>query len=469
MELPLDTLFESPSVRQLGRHLQKAGTRRGALTVQQRPTRIPLSYAQRRLWFIDRLGAGSPEYNISEALHVKGELDRQALTEAIHTIVERHESLRTHFREQDGEPEQIIESAPALDVSLEDLRQSQPEQRQQQIQALLRQQRQQPFDLAHGPLLRIQLLQLAPQEYILVRTMHHIVSDGWSQGVFNRELTTLYESYRKGCKPALPALPVQYADFAIWQRSWLQGQSLEQGLHYWKQQLAGIPDRLELPTDRPRPALQTFAAEICRAYLAPPQVARLKQLSRRHQATLYMTLLASFGVLLARYSGQDDIVVGSPIANRQEANLEQMIGFFVNPLVLRMRIKPAMSFADLLAQVRRTALDSYEHQDVPFERLVEEISPQRSLNSSPIFQVVFTMQDLQDPPQMKDLQVERLRPGQLQARFDLLVHTREREGGVDIVWLYNRDLFDRWRIEQMARHYVRILDASTDTRKSPRA
>jgi non-ribosomal peptide synthetase component F len=206
--------------------------------------------------------------------------------------------------------------------------------------------------------------------------------------------------------------------------------------------------------------LQTFAAEICRAYLAPPQVARLKQLSRRHQATLYMTLLASFGVLLARYSGQDDIVVGSPIANRQEANLEQMIGFFVNPLVLRMRIKPAMSFADLLAQVRRTALDSYEHQDVPFERLVEEISPQRSLNSSPIFQVVFTMQDLQDPPQMKDLQVERLRPDQLQVHVDLEVHIREREGGIQIVWLYNRDLFDRWRIEQMARHYARILDAT---------
>ena len=251
----------------------------------------------------------------------------------------------------------------------------------------------QPFDLGRGPVLRMRLLKLGEQEHVLLRTMHHIVSDGWSQGVFNRELTILYEAYREGRENPLKALAVQYADFAMWQRSWLEGGALDEGLKYWKEQLAGIPERLELPTDRARPAVQTFGAEVwqggCRAEL----VAGLKRVSRESQATLYMTLLAAFGVLLSRYSGQDDIVVGSPIANRQEAQLEEMIGFFVNTLVMRVRVKGEMSFRELLGEVRGTALEAYRYQDVPFERLVEELSPQRSLNTTPVFQVVFALQN----------------------------------------------------------------------------
>ena len=253
---------------------------------------------------------------------------------------------------------------------------------------------------------------------------------------------------------------MQYADFALWQRKWLEGGALERGLSYWKKQLAGIPARLELPTDRPRPALQTFGGEVCSMTLSPAQVAELKRLSQDHQSTLYMTLLAVFGMLLSRYSGQDDIVVGSPIANRQEEQLEALIGFFVNSLVMRVRPRGEMSFGELLSEVRQTALAAYEHQDVPFERLVEELSPERSLNTTPLFQVMFALQNAPlDKQQLKHLEVNPIRGGELRVRFDLEVHAFERAGEITLSWLYNRDLFDRWRMEQMSRHYVRMLDA----------
>ena len=233
-------------------------------------------------------------------------------------------------------------------------------------------------------------------------------------------------------------------------------------LGYWKKQLAGIPEQLELPTDRPRPAVRTFEAEACQQVVSAAQVAGLKRLSEEHQATLYMTLLAAFGVLLSRYSGQDDIVVGSPIANRQEVQLEEMIGFFVNTLVMRMRVKGEMSFGELMGEVRKTALEAYQHQEIPFERLVEELSPERSLNRAPVCQVVFALQNApQISQRMKGLEVEPVRGGGLRVRFDLEVHAREQGGEIRLVWLYNRDLFDRWRIEQMAGQYVRILEAVT--------
>ena len=460
VELAIRTLFESPSVGELMPRLGGTEGGRPALKRQARPERLPLSYAQQRLWFLDRLEGASTEYNVAGALRLRGELDREAVERAINTIVERHESLRTHFAEVEGEPVQVIEPELRIEVPVEDLSGLEEEQQRKQVEAALRREGAEPFDLGRGPVLRMKLLKLGEQEHVLLRTMHHIVSDGWSEGVFNRELMVLYEAYREGRENPLKPLEVQYADFAIWQRNWLDGGALNQGLVYWKEKLAGIPERLELPTDHPRPAVQTFGAEACQATLSAEQTAQLKHLSQKEQATLYMTLLAAFAVLLSRYSGQDDIVVGSPIANRQEAQLEEMIGFFVNELVMRVRVQAEMSFRQLLGEVRRTALEAYQHQDVPFERIVEELSPQRSLNTTPVFQAVFVLQNMPWQPQrLKGLELKPFAHDQLQVRFDLEVHAWEQEGQISLICVYNRDLFDRWRMEQILRHYMRVLEA----------
>ena len=460
VELAIRTLFEAPSVGQLSTRLSEGTRKRTALERQARPERMPLSYAQQRLWFLDRLGETSTEYNMPGALRLRGELNREALEKAINRIVERHESLRTHFEEKDGEPEQVIEAGLRIEVPVEDLSELEEGAQQERIAAAMRREGEEPFDLARGPMLRMKVLKLGEQDHILLRTMHHIVSDGWSEGVFNREFEILYEAYREGRESPLKPLGVQYADFAIWQRSWLDGGALDEGLKYWKEQLEGIPERLELPVDRARPVVQTFAAEECHTVLSGEMTAGLKRVSQENQATLYMTLLAAFGVLMSRYSGQEDIVVGSPIANRQEAQLEEMIGFFVNTLVMRMRVEGGMSFRELLGEVRQTALEAYQYQEVPFERLVEELSPERSLNTTPVFQVSFAVQNAPwESQRMKGLEVEPVGGGELRVRYDLEVHTWERGGQIGLYWLYNRDLFDRWRMEQMARHYERVLEA----------
>jgi amino acid adenylation domain-containing protein len=461
VELAIRTLFEFPTVGELGPRLRESVEEgRSPLAAEKRPEKLPLSHAQQRLWFINRLEGTSAEYNMTFALRLKGELDRTALQEALNAIVERHESLRTRFVEVEGEPYQVIEPDCRIELGLEDLSGGEEIGQQERVQEALRSEARMPFDLMWGPMLRVKLLRLGAEDHVLLRTMHHIVSDGWSEGVFHHELMVLYEAFVEGRENPLRPLKVQYADFALWQRRWLEGGALERGLSYWKEQLAGIPVRLELPADRPRPALQTFGGEVCGMTLSAVQVAGLKRLSQDHQSTLYMTLLAVFGMLLSRYSGQDDIVVGSPIANRQEEQLEALIGFFVNSLVMRVQPRGEMSFGELLSEVRRTALAAYEHQDVPFERLVEELSPERSLNATPLFQVVFALQNAPlDKQQLKQLEVTPVRGGELRVRFDLEVHAYERGGEIALQWWYNRDLFDRWRMEQMARHYVRMLDA----------
>ena len=406
---------------------------RSPLAAEKRPEKLPLSHAQQRLWFINRLEGTSVEYNMPLALRLKGELDRTALERALDAIVERHESLRTRFVEVEGEPFQVIEPDCRIELAVEDLSGGEESAQQERVQEALRSEARMPFDLMRGPVLRVKLLRLGAQDHVLLRTMHHIVSDGWSEGVFNHELMVLYEAFVEGRENPLRPLRVQYADFALWQRRWLEGGALERGLSYWKEQLAGIPARLELPADRPRPAMQTFGGEVCSMTLSAVQVAALKRLSQDHQSTLYMTLLAVFGMLLSRYSGQDDIVVGSPIANRQEEQLEALIGFFVNSLVMRVRPRGEMSFGELLSEVRQTALAAYEHQDVPFERLVEELSPERSLNTTPLFQVMFALQNApMDKQQLKQLEVNPVRGGELRVRFDLEVHAFERGGEITV-------------------------------------
>ena len=423
---------------------------------------MPLSYAQRRLWFLDRLQGASTEYNIPGALRLSGELDRQALEKSINTIIERHESLRTRFAEVDGQPAQVIEAELRIGLPLEDLSGLPEVEQQARMLAVFAREGATSFDLARGPLLSVTLLKLGERDHILLRTMHHIVSDGWSEEVFNRELILLYEAFREGRENPLSPLTAQYADFALWQRTWQEEEWLGEELAYWKEQLAGIPELLELPTDGPRPMIPTFRAEVCQLRLSAEQAAGLKRLSHRHEATLYMTMLAAFGVLLTRYSGQDDIVVGSPIANRQEAELEELIGFFVNSLVVRMRTRPELRFAELLKEVRRTVLEMYEHQDLPFERLVEEFSPRRSLNTAPVFQVAFALHNVRwVSTRVKGLEVERMEfveKVELRARYDLEAHVWENKGEIGIYWIYSRDLFARWKMEQMVRHYLRVLE-----------
>ncbi|HTC78194.1 MAG TPA: condensation domain-containing protein, partial [Terriglobales bacterium] len=460
IELPLKTVFESPTVAQLAPHLLKAEKSRIPLLRQPRPERLPVSHSQQRLWFIDQLEGSSTQYHMPEVLRLRGELDLDALQRTINTIIERHESLRTHFAYVDGAPIQIIEPMLHVDLPLEDLSGLDESVQKETILAALRQQWEQPFDLSRGPLLRMRLFKLAETDHVLLRTFHHIISDGWSQGVFNQEFMALYEAFREGRTNPLPPLPIQYADFALWQRQWLTDATVERDLSYWKKQLEGIPEQLELPKDRPRQARRTYAAEVCSVTVAAEHVAALRRLSHAHQSTLYMTLLSGFAVLLHRYSGQDDIVVGSPIANRQESQLEQLIGFFVNSLIMRVRLDRTEAFGHLLAGVRATALEAYLHQDLSFEKIVEEISPERRLNAAPIFQVVFALQNAPMRAQkLKGLEVESVGTDELRVRIDLEVHALERDGVIDLHWLYGRDLFDRWRMEQMARHYARILEA----------
>ncbi len=430
------------------------------LVPQPRPSHLPLSFAQRRLWFLNQLSSSSAEYNIAQAMRLRGPLNVRALEMAINAIVARHESLRTRFIDVNGTPEQIIEDSLRIAITVEEHRGLEERRRLERMAEVVKIAVKEPFDLSRGPLLRVKLMDLDDQDHLLLITLHHIVSDGWSSSIFSREFALLYEAFCESRKNPLPPVPVQYADFTLWQRSYLEGGALTGGLEYWKGKLAGIPARLELPSDRPRPPVQTFAAGLSASNLPHEKLSALTPLLQANHATLYMALLAVFAVLLEHYTGQQDIVVGTPIANRLDAQLEDLIGFFVNSLVMRVRVDPSLTFRQLLSHVQQTTLDAYEHQDVPFECIVGELSPERSLSSSPLFQVVFALQNAPSRPQrLKGLQLEPVAVEEIHARFDLDVNAVEGESGLDLYWLYNRDLFDAWRIEQMARHYLRLIES----------
>ncbi|HEX3587317.1 MAG TPA: condensation domain-containing protein, partial [Candidatus Angelobacter sp.] len=490
LAIPLETVFDNPTIGQLAKALtaykRAAAAREQAppapviaepvvrledaarekiqspLERHARPERLPLSFTQQRLWFINQLEGATPQYNLPEAMRLRGVLDLEALDRAISAVVERHEILRTRFIETDGEPEQIIDPPAPIHVPLEDLSAFDEAEQQARVRAAQVQESEHPFDLARGPLLRIRLLKLNEREHVLLRNFHHIVSDGWSQGIFNHELTTLYEAFHYGRKIPLGPLTVQYADFTLWQRHLMDDEALARHLQYWREQLSGIPDVLNLPTDHPRGARQSFAGDLCRFKFPAELMDALQRLSNNERSTLYMTLLAAFAVLLHRYSGQDDIVVGTPIANRQDHQLEGLIGYFVNALVMRTRIAPEKNFADLLASVRATALEAFRHREIPFEQLKDILPPQRSLNTPPVFQVMFANQNVPiKAHRMEGLEVEPMKAAMLQVRFDLEVAVSSDGDDVELCWLYNRDLFDRWRMEQMSRQYHALLEAVT--------
>jgi amino acid adenylation domain-containing protein len=465
MDVGLRSVFESPTVARLALQLQVSSKAQISLQRHPEAERAPLSYSQRRLWFIHELQGSSAEYNMPQALRLGGRLDVDALRRAIQTIVERHESLRTHFVEDRGEPVQIIAPSLTIEIPVTDLSELSEAEQQRQVMEFVNNEWSEPFDLTHGPVLRLKLLKLAEDDHILLQTFHHIVSDGWSLGVFMREFRDLYDAHSQGHKNPLPDLPLQFADFALWQMQEASEGLLDEDLQFWKEHLAEIPEELEIPKDRPRPTVQTYAADACGITLPAEKVAALK---RGGRSTLYMTLLTAFAVQMHRYSEQDDIVVGSPVANRQDERLEGLIGFFANMLAMRVRVNPNASFGELLEQVRDLSLETYRHQHVPFERLIEVLPLRRKLNRTPIFQVVFALQNASSGTQeLRGLKVEELGTEAWTVRFDLEVHAIERNGQLDIVWIYNRDLFDRWRIEQMARHYERLLAAAVQDMNKP--
>ncbi|OYE01727.1 non-ribosomal peptide synthetase [Nostoc sp. 'Peltigera membranacea cyanobiont' 232] len=427
---------------------------------------LPLSYAQARLWFLYQLEGASATYNMIGALELSGSLNVDALKKATGEILQRHEVLRTRFQQVDGIPIQIIDPNPIWNLPIVDLQQvSEPEAEAQRLASL---EAQKPFDLSQSPLLRLTLLRLQPQKHVLLINMHHIASDGWSNGIFIRELSILYAAFCMGEASPLPQLPIQYADFAIWQRQWLSGNVLAAQLGYWKQQLTGAPPLLELPTDRPRPAVQTFKAGIERFQLDGKLITQLRKLSQESGSTLFMTLLAGFVVLMSRYSGQTDLVVGSPIANRNRREIEGLIGLFVNTLALRFDLSAQPTFEALLAQARQVTQDAYEHQDLPFEMLVEQLQPERNLDRNPLVQVMFALQNAPTSAwDLPGLKVEDLPWWFESVRVDLEIHLWEKASDIECVVCYNKDLFDAATIARMMQHFANLLKAIAANPQQP--
>jgi amino acid adenylation domain-containing protein len=438
-------------------------TARPAITairpVAREPGRdFPLSFPQLRLWFLDQWEPANPSYNMHQALHLAGPLESEVLEQSFNEIVRRHEALRTTFASRAGNPVQVIAPALHLPLTRVDLTTLPEEQREAEAMRWMTGEILRPFDLAEGPLLRISLLRLGPEEHMLLLTKHHSISDAWSTTVLFRELAALYPAFALGKPSPLPPLPLQYPDFALWQRQWLQGEVLAGHLDYWKRQLAGAPDVLELPTDRPRPCVQTYDGARLTFTLPAQLTARLKTLSQHEGVTLYITLLAAFQILLWRYSGQEDFLLGTPIANRTRVEIEKLIGFFINTLLMRADLSGDPSGHELLARVRSTAVGAYAHQDLPFEQLVEALSPRRDSSRSPLYQVVFSLQNA--PQTVYELPGLSLRPLVLlrqTAKVDLALTLQEAAHGLHGWWEYNVDLFEASTIARMHSHWLTIL------------
>jgi amino acid adenylation domain-containing protein len=427
---------------------------------QAQEDRLPLSFSQQRLWLLDQLESGSAFYNVPAAVRLSGSLNITALERALNEIVRRHEALRTTFSSVEGLPIQTVSPSLRLELPVIDLREHEQEEREQKAEKMARAEAQRPFDLSIGPLLRTSLLKMGEEDHILLLVMHHIVSDEWSYSVLIREMAALYEAYLTGEDSPLPDLPIQYADYAVWQREYLKGEELERQLSYWRERLSGRLAVLELPTDRARPVVQSYRGATLDFQISERLSEALKRAGQREGATLFMLLLAAFKVLLYRYTSEEDIIVGSPIANRTRREIEGLIGCFINTLVLRTKIKAEESFRELLERVREETLEAYEHQDIPFERLVEELQPARDLSHTPLFQVVFVL--LNVPMPTLELTGVTLRPQAINtetSKFDMTFFISDKPEGLSGVIEYNTDLFDEETIRRMVGHYERLLDA----------
>jgi amino acid adenylation domain-containing protein len=462
VNVELRQLFESPTIAELAADIESNIKGEQARMPQfervSREQALPLSFGQRRLWFLNKLEPESPFYNMSYGVRLTGELDLPALELTVSEIIRRHETLRTCFIELDGEPQQFILPATHVRLEVQDLTALSEAEWQAEVQRIAGQTARQPFDLTAGPL-RINLLRGGDNQHVLLVTIHHIASDGWSLDILTREVASLYDAYSQGQQSPLPELAIQYADFAVWQQKWLQGEALDNQLAYWKRQLADVPAVLDLPTDRLRPAVQSSHGAY-EGFDLPSKLSEdLRRLSRREGVTLFMSLLAAWQILLSRHAGQEDVVVGSPIANRDHKETEGLIGFFVNTLVLRTDLAGDPTFGEVLKRVRQTTLGAYAHQDLPFEKLVEELHPERTLSHSPLFQVMFTLQNA--PPevlQLSGLTLSGVTGATAPVRFDLMLTMQERRDAIIGGLGYNLDLFDKSTIRRMISHFRQLLE-----------
>jgi len=431
---------------------------------------FPLSFAQQRLWFLDQLQPGNSAYNIYLPMRLTGRLNVVALEQSFNEVVKRHETLRTTFTIVDGQPVQVIAPTSTFVLTVVNLQELPPDKREAEVLRLTNEEAQRPFDLTQGPLLRVTLLQLAETEYALLFTIHHIVSDAWSLGVFIREIITLYQAFDHKQLSPLPELPIQYADYAVWEQQWLQGEVLETQLSYWRRQLGSRIPELKLPTDRVRSEVQTFRGATHRFDLPLSLYQALQKLSQQANATLFMTLLAALATLLHRYTKQDDIIIGTNVSNRNQLETQGLIGFFVNLLLLRTNLGGNPSFRELLDQTREVTLGAYDHQNLPFAKLVEELQPERHLNQRPIFEVLFVMENafLTQSFDLPGLTVSPLDSNHENAKFDLALFIVETEGGlVGNYWKYNADLFEATTITRISGHFEALLSsivAQPDTR-----
>ncbi|MFY9622653.1 MAG: amino acid adenylation domain-containing protein [Pyrinomonadaceae bacterium] len=466
VELPLRSMFESPTIAGLTEKIELAG--RDGLSLQvptitavsREQNRFSLSFAQQRLWFIHQLELDRAAYNVPMAVRLTGHLDIPAFERTLTEIVRRHEVLRTNFVEVDGRPVQVINPALQLVLPIVDLTHLHSDKREAEAKRMINAEAEQAFDLESGPLLRASLLRINEHEHLAVMTMHHLVIDGWSLGVLIHEVATLYAAYSQGRPSSLPELSIQYVDYAVWQQQWLQGEALSIQLSYWSQQLAGAAV-LELPTDHPRPTLQAFRAAQLPFVLSQQLTDSLKALTQREGVTLFMTLLAAFQTLLHRYTGQEDILVGAPIAGRTRAETEDLIGLFINTLVLRSDLSANPSFRELLQRVRETTLQAHAHQDVPFEKVVESLQLARDLSRQPLFQVMMVYQN--PPASSLDLGGLTLSPEDFETRAvvrsDLDLYLWERPEGIKGNFMYDADLFDAATIERMSKRFADLLES----------
>ena len=475
IEFPLKGVFEFAQLKEMAANLDSSQYDSALPDIVPMPAGqvIPLSFAQQRLWFIDQLmGGESTVYNMPLALRMQGMVNVEALQQSFSDLVSRHDSLRMTFvtAKESGHAEQSGEVVllPAFEpLERKDLSDLSADKQASTVQEQATSYLDQAFDLQSGPLFKARLLTLSEDEHVLLVNMHHIISDGWSMGILIRDLTALYQSRLDDTVSTPSPLAIQYQDYAYWQRQWLSGEILEQQLAYWKQQLQGAPELLELPTDRARPARQSYRGAAFESRISRETLDKLNQLSQKQGVTLFMTLLTAFNVLLRRHSGQDDICVGSPIANRHQPGTESQVGFFVNTLVLRSQFEGIETFEELLQQVHQTCLDAYSHQDVPFEQLVEELQPTRNMAINPLFQVMFVLQNTPDGGlseeelgALADIALSTLDQEDAGARslFDLTLSAAETEEGLFLEWEYNTDIFDEWRIEAMSKHFLLLLE-----------
>ncbi len=466
VELPLRTLFASPSLSAQAEAVRNAGaSTMGRILRADRGQALPLSLAQQRLWFLDQLDkAASAAYHVPAALRLLGKLDVPALQATLDRVVARHEGLRTSFVAVGGVPyQQIAAEECGFALRRDDLSHLSAEEREVLVAALTAEEARAPFDLSTGPLIRGRLLHLADEEHVLLLTQHHIITDGWSLGIVLREVAALYSAFHRGEADPLPPLEIQYADYALWQRQWLQGEELARQVDFWKEHLGGAPALLELPADRPRPAVQSYAGDSVPVVLSPELTAELRAFSQRHGVTLFMTLLSAWGLLLSRLSGQTDVVIGTPVANRQRREVENLIGFFINTLALRLRFDEQPSVEALLGQVKETTLAAFAHQELPFEQVVEALQPQRSQSHSPVAQVTFTWNNLErgltdrtlEAPALMLVPVERTHET---TQVDVQLLLSDAGSTVTGGLVFASALFDRDTIERWSGYYVRVLE-----------